>query len=829
MKISLRSRCCGADGVSQKEVKNSEFCNPARRTRLCTTMLLEEKLTGWAAQGVKRAFINKSSHSSFHKRDFLSRLSAAERRDERAAMSKSAQALDELLFEEDESFAHDGDASSSTSLVMIEELEAVEELFWKKPGFHRSLKQIWTSMTDADVECDMPGERLDRRTFQKLLALVQRPEIKGKEHTQQQQQGWLAAFHAIDIDDVGFVSQEQVARFIARRKRMRKARAVPAAPVHTHELVVSQDRGLLIVARDSGLSEHEAGAERKRQLRSSGGTHASASSASTSASAPSAHSKVGRRNAVQAQDQTISSDAAASLADLQARVDAHLLHKRRLEASLDAMDKLTRSGAALSSLFALVHAVAPQLFECDRACLWLLRHKADAQQGGGGGALGGGESDGEAGDGEKQEEEEEEEEEESSEGDGREMAPHKRHRRLELYCWSDEAAASAANQSFVSRSMRRRGPRNGAPAALPQACEGQHHHCRLLRTTRLTTHLTIRHPPLALALRTGQSFKSFRKSFRAPKHLPNGGVELVLPVDDYSVAGAVVAQRELILVADAAADERIDPTGMDADVRTVICIPIFASTLEGRGSRAVGAGGSGGSGGGGGGGGSTEHGKRRRPGRGFGGKEPPESSFKKSVASFKKGVSASFRKLRGRGARVGLEFETKTVLGSAAKAGEGGMAHVGVDAPRRGSQQPSRCIGCLQLINKRAQVPTAAQVAAGSAVVAVGGAQVGAGAAAAVPGATVNAADGAGPEWQNGPKIVGFSSKDAKACDQFFTALGISIACAHGFEQQALERAAAAGVTVEAARAKQSRAKSFKGRKARSKLKAAVLAHKAAR
>ena len=59
--------------------------------------------------------------------------------------------------------------------------------------------------------------------------------------------------------------------------------------------------------------------------------------------------------------------------ELQARVDQHLKEKRQRDAALETIDEAMAGGGSLDELFALVMALAPPLFGCERASLWVVR------------------------------------------------------------------------------------------------------------------------------------------------------------------------------------------------------------------------------------------------------------------------------------------------------------------------------------------------------------------------------------------------------------------------------------------------------------------------
>ena len=110
----------------------------------------------------------------------------------------------------------------------------------------------------------------------------------------------------------------------------------------------------------------------------------------------------------------------------------------------------------------------------------------------------------------------------------------------------------------------------------------------------------------------------------------------------------------------------------------------------------------------------------------------------------------------------------------------------------------SECVGCLQLVNKRASTASS----------------------------RVDA-----PAEPAGRAVVSFTPKDAKACTAFARVLGQAVEAAHDFEALARERAAAQGLSLISAQASASRHKALAGQRRRSRLKgglkAAVTAHRA--
>ena len=67
-----------------------------------------------------------------------------------------------------------------------------------------------------------------------------------------------------------------------------------------------------------------------------------------------------------------------ALADeLQSRVDFHLKQQRARDAACAALDDVLAAGPTFGSLFPLTMALAPPLFACERATLWLARYEDD--------------------------------------------------------------------------------------------------------------------------------------------------------------------------------------------------------------------------------------------------------------------------------------------------------------------------------------------------------------------------------------------------------------------------------------------------------------------
>lgn len=166
---------------------------------------------------------------------FMDRLEAAERRDEESLMQQhmmSADALDaELLDGDDTSFADKIGTHGKHRLPADEDIQRVADLFWKKAASSKQKAKQYDSLTHVEGMYVIPDQaELDETTFCKLLALVQRPE-NGTKHSQEQQDGWNAAFQSIDDDESGRIDQGEIERFLARRRAIRRAERQSAAEV----------------------------------------------------------------------------------------------------------------------------------------------------------------------------------------------------------------------------------------------------------------------------------------------------------------------------------------------------------------------------------------------------------------------------------------------------------------------------------------------------------------------------------------------------------------------------------------------------------------------
>lgn len=73
-------------------------------------------------------------------------------------------------------------------------------------------------------------------------------------------------------------------------------------------------------------------------------------------------------------------DRSALAEDLQLRLEQNVQQRRSRESGLAALEEAMRKGTPLEALFALVIALAPALFGCERATLWLVRPTRSAAQ-----------------------------------------------------------------------------------------------------------------------------------------------------------------------------------------------------------------------------------------------------------------------------------------------------------------------------------------------------------------------------------------------------------------------------------------------------------------
>ena len=323
------------------------------------------------------------------KSDFLTRLAAAELRDDASAekMQESAEALDAMLFNRtaqeqadavdgfDDLGAAAGGASSSWNTTAVQmptdaELKRVAELFWESAAQRRQAsktasRSAYGSVTQVDGKFVIPdGAKLDLPTWLKLCALVTRPSEGGKEHTEQQQEGWVAAFRAMDPDALGLLSSSMVESFLSRRAAKTAAACAADEQRDASPSNKSADsRG----ARGAAASVSSGSPQRSRTTSAATFGGGTAHRGSVVLGALTSHLKRGP-----AMGETLER-AVAARAELQANLDAHLLLKRRNEAALIALGQVERAASPLHALYALAHAFAPPIFGCEHASLWLIR------------------------------------------------------------------------------------------------------------------------------------------------------------------------------------------------------------------------------------------------------------------------------------------------------------------------------------------------------------------------------------------------------------------------------------------------------------------------
>ena len=142
------------------------------------------------------------------------------------------------------------------------------------------------------------------------MRLAQRPGGDRKRHPAEQQHGWERAFRFMDHDMAGTLTKHKVHRYVERHRRVDAQQ-------------VSKERAIAERRKDGGA---------RGELE------------------------------------------ASLLADgLKARVESHVREKRSREAAMAAIEQAMAQGAPAETLFPLVTALAPPLFGCERATLWLVR------------------------------------------------------------------------------------------------------------------------------------------------------------------------------------------------------------------------------------------------------------------------------------------------------------------------------------------------------------------------------------------------------------------------------------------------------------------------
>ena len=308
----------------------------------------------------------KTHSAESFKSDFLTRLAAAELRDEASETLKlveSAQALDAMLFhgpsteeEEELSGVVGVIGEGGYQLPSDDEVRRVAALFWEPVAQARQRnRSAYGSVTQVEGKLLTieKGTRLEFSTWLKLCALVTRPPAAGKEHTTLQQEGWAAAFRAMDPDDTGEISGEMVQAYLVQRAA--KAAAIKAADERPNKTPSTPNKAAGALEADGrprgGLVLADAKAHR--------GSVVLSMLDGTAGSKPSMG--VTQERAV------------AARAQLQANLDSHLLHRRRTDAAIHALGESSRASVPLHAYFALVHAFAPPIYHCEHASLWLLR------------------------------------------------------------------------------------------------------------------------------------------------------------------------------------------------------------------------------------------------------------------------------------------------------------------------------------------------------------------------------------------------------------------------------------------------------------------------
>lgn len=264
--------------------------------------------------------------SATFKRDFLERLAVAEQADDASLVLQqqvSAAALDELMLsvdgtglEDDGAFGGGGGSGSqaelATSVVMptTKEVMQVASMFWSDVAAKRAHLPTSSLAVNTSYVINHAESQLDPPTFFKLMRLAQRPGGDRKRHTAEQQHGWERAFRFMDHDMAGTLTKHKVHRYVERHRRVDAQQ-------------VSKERAIAERRKDGGA---------RGELE------------------------------------------ASLLADgLKARVESHVREKRSREAAMAAIEQAMAQGAPAETLFPLVTALAPPLFGCERATLWLVR------------------------------------------------------------------------------------------------------------------------------------------------------------------------------------------------------------------------------------------------------------------------------------------------------------------------------------------------------------------------------------------------------------------------------------------------------------------------
>ena len=282
---------------------------------------------------------------------FLSRLREAEQRDteqNRGVMHHLAamHALDMEVLDGIEDRGED----SSVVMPSVDEIRQLIKLAWAGSSLLRRAKH--DSFTSCEGDFAMrPIDAIDQETFEKFMMVVQHPaEMRhaGRFHSAAQRRGWSTLFLSIDADRTNSLTLPELARFLERQQR--------AQAVALDALKEEQSGTRIHLPRDAAAKGKGAAATAAAMVA------AAAAAAAGKAPPPSAAVVMVPPKAREARERLVQNNFSDQMARL-----------RAAEAAEEALSAAATEGFVADDLFDLTASVAPPLFQCVEARLFLCR------------------------------------------------------------------------------------------------------------------------------------------------------------------------------------------------------------------------------------------------------------------------------------------------------------------------------------------------------------------------------------------------------------------------------------------------------------------------
>ena len=283
---------------------------------------------------------------------FMSRLREAEQRDteqNRGVMHHLAamHALDTEVLDGIEERGED----SSVVMPSVDEIRQLIKLAWAGSSLLRRAKHDSFTACEGDFAM-RPIDAIDQETFEKFMMVVQHPaEMRhaGRFHSAAQRRGWSTLFLSIDADRTNSLTLPELARFLERQQR--------AQAVALDALKEEQSGTRIHLPRDAAAKGKGAAATAAAMVA------AAAAAAAGKAPPPSAAVVMVPPKAREARERLVQNNFSDQMARL-----------RAAEAAEEALSTAATEGFVADDLFDLTASVAPPLFQCVEARLFLCRH-----------------------------------------------------------------------------------------------------------------------------------------------------------------------------------------------------------------------------------------------------------------------------------------------------------------------------------------------------------------------------------------------------------------------------------------------------------------------